>query len=139
MSEQRFTLDCPQVLAHCIAYIARLDVDAGWEVTIKRAGPKQRTLTQNRALHKFCELLAETLNDAGLDMRQVLKPEIDIPWNRQSVKDHLWRPIQKAMTGEESTADLNTVEPSEIHAVLARHLGAKLGVVCPPWPSREPS
>ena len=43
---------------------------------------KQRTLQQNKALHKYFEILADTLNEAGLDARVVLKPEIEIPWTK---------------------------------------------------------
>ena len=39
-------------------------------------------------------MIANALNDAGLDMKKVLKPEIDIPWNTATVKEYLWRPVQ---------------------------------------------
>ena len=89
---------------------------------------QQRTLLQNNSLHKYFELLAQALNDAGYDMRKTLKPGIDIPWDRDRIKEFLWRPIQVAMTGKASTTELNTVEPSEIYAVLDRHLGEKFGI-----------
>ena len=82
------------------------------EVTISRKA-KQRTLTQNKAMHLFFGWLAETLNDAGLDMKKVLREDIDIPWTRESVKEHLWRPIQKAMTDKQSTTEITTVEPTD--------------------------
>lgn len=107
-----------------------------FQVEYKRVAG-HRTLTQNAALHLFCTWLAEALNDAGLDMRATLKPEAEIPWTTQTVKDHLWRPIQQALTQKRSTTEITTVEPTVIHETLARHLGQKLGVVCPPWPSRE--
>ena len=72
------------------------------EIDFRRKA-KQRTLTQNRCLHLFCEWLAETLNDAGKDMRSTLRHDVEIPWTRESVKEHLWRPIQKAMTEKHST------------------------------------
>jgi len=96
---------------------------------------KQRTLKQNKSLHKFCELLADELNAAGLDMKTVLKPSVDIPWSKTSVKEFLWRPIQEAMLQKESTTELNSAEPSEIHAVLMRHLSEKFGVYVS-WPNR---
>lgn len=99
------------------------------------ADDKQRTLTQNKALHKFCELLADELNAAGLDIKTVLKPSVDIPWRKESVKEFLWRPIQNAMVQKESTTELNSVEPSEIHAVLMRHLSEKFGIYVS-WPNR---
>lgn len=106
------------------------------EVEIRRVA-KQRTLTQNRALHLFCRWLAETLNAAGFDMRRTLKHDAEIPWTETAVKDHLWRPIQVALTSKQSTTEITTVEPTEIYKVLARHLGERLGVECPPWPKRD--
>jgi len=106
------------------------------EVEFRRKA-KQRTLTQNRALHLFCQWLADTLNDAGKDMRRTLRQDVDIPWTGQSVKEHLWRPIQQAMTSKASTTEITTTEPTEIHAVLSRHLGERLGIQCPDWPKRS--
>lgn len=106
------------------------------EVEIRRKA-KQRTLTQNRALHLFCQWLADTLNDAGYDMRKTLREDVEVPWTQASVKEYLWRPIQIAMTDKQSTKDITTVEPTAIHEVLSRHLGERLGVTCPPWPKRN--
>jgi len=64
---------------------------------------EQRTLTQNRALHKYCELLAEALNDAGYEMKAVLAVKVvDVPWSKELVKEALWKPIQAAMDKGES-------------------------------------
>ena len=49
----------------------------------------QRTTKQNASLHKYFQLLSDSLNDAGLDMRRTLKEEIDIPWTPANVKEHL--------------------------------------------------
>lgn len=106
------------------------------EVEIRRKA-KQRTLTQNAAMHLFFGWLADALNDAGYDMRKTLRNDIDIPWTPASVKEHLWRPIQIAMTEKQSTKDITTVEPTAIHEVLSRHLGERLGIQCPPWPKRD--
>lgn len=97
---------------------------------------KQRTLTQNAALHKYCQILADELNDAGMDMKSVLKESVEIPWTMEAVKEHLWRPIQKAVTGKDSTTKPLANEYSEIYEVLSRHLGEKKGIFVP-WPSRE--
>lgn len=106
------------------------------EVDIRRKA-KQRTLTQNAAMHLFFGWLADALNDAGYDMRKTLRNDIDIPWTPASVKEHLWRPIQIAMTEKQSTKDITTVEPTAIHEVLSRHLGERLGIQCPAWPKRD--
>ena len=102
--------------------------------------PETRSDSQNRALHKFFSLLADTLNDMGLDMRKVLKPTYFIPWNTQAVKDHLWRPFQIAITGKESTTKLTKLdgEIDEIHKVLMRELGEKKHVPFIKFPSKCP-
>ena len=89
---------------------------------------KQRTEQQNKALHVLFTLLANTLNDAGLDMRKVLKPTVDIPWTTQTVKDQLWRPVQQAMLGKESTTELSTTDIDKVFDVINRHLGEKFGI-----------
>ena len=98
-----------------------------------------RTLPQNSALHLGLTMIATALNDAGLDMKKVLKPHVDIPWTTESAKNHLWRPIQKAMTGKTSTTELDKVsEINEIWDVIMRHLGEKYGVEYIPFPSKQP-
>jgi hypothetical protein len=117
-------------------------IDAEWrehhyiELVIKRKA-KQRTLTQNKALHLFLTMLSEVLNDAGYDMKRTLKHDVAIPWTPGAAKEFLWRPIQKALTQKESTTEITTVDPTAIHETLCRHLGQKLGVTCPPWPKKE--
>lgn len=90
--------------------------------------PSKRTLRQNRALHKLFGMLADELNGAGYDMRRTLKEGVDIPWNADTVKNYLWRPIQNAQLGKESTTDLTTKDIDAVFETLNRHLGEKLGV-----------
>ena len=89
---------------------------------------KQRTLNQNRAMHKFFEMLAKDLSDAGLDMKKTLKPGADIPWTPEMVKLMLWKPIQDAMFNKESTTELSTKEVNEVYDVLIRHLGERFNI-----------
>ncbi len=97
-----------------------------------------RSGTQNNALHLGLEFIARELNEKGLDMRKVIKPEIDIPWTTESVKEFLWRPIQKAMTGKKSTTELNkSNEISDIWDVLMRHLGEKFEIEFINFPSQH--
>lgn len=99
---------------------------------------KQRTLQQNRALWKFFELLAESLNNSGLDMRVVLKPHINIPWTKNSIHDYLWLPIQKIMYGTDSTIFLHKIEQiDKVHEVLMRELGEKHEIDFIPFPADE--
>lgn len=89
---------------------------------------EQRTLQQNKALHVLFRLLADKLNENGLDMRKTLKPEIDIPWNDKTVKEYLWRPIQKAQLDKNSTTELTTKEIDEVFDTINKHLGEKFGL-----------
>ena len=89
---------------------------------------EQRTIKQNSALHLYFEMVAGVLNDAGLDMKVVLKPEIEIPWSADTVKDFLWRPVQRLQVGKKSTTELDTKEVSDIWEVMNRHLSEKFGI-----------
>lgn len=95
-----------------------------------------RTINQNAALHKYFQDVANELNEAGLDMRKVLKPSISIPWTRESVKKHLWRPVQDAMYDKLSTTKLETNEVNEVYEVLNRHMAEKFGISVD-FPSKE--
>jgi hypothetical protein len=95
-----------------------------------------RTGTQNNALHKGFELLADALNSAGLDMRKVLKQEVNIDWTKDSIKEYLFKPIMELATGKESTTDLAKVgEIEKVWDTMFRFLGEKHGVEYIPFPN----
>lgn len=89
---------------------------------------KQRTIRQNRALHKYFKMLSDELNSAGLDMRKTLKPSIDIWWNEKTVKEYLWRPVQKAQLLKTSTTELTTSEIDKVFETISKHLGERFGI-----------
>ena len=103
----------------------------------------KRTDQQNRAFWKYCQLLAEAMNDAGFDQKAILdKKTIPCPNNKDSVMDHIWRPIMKAIcynedgTPKESTKSLNRMEVSQIYEVANRFTAEKFGISIP-FPSEE--
>lgn len=96
----------------------------------------QRTKQQNKALHVLFSLLAEELNNNGLDMRKTLKPEVEIPWSKMAVKEYLWRPIQQAQFAKKSTTELTTKEIDEVFDTINRHIGERFGIHIP-FPSIE--
>lgn len=96
----------------------------------------QRTKQQNKALHVLFTLLANTLNENGLDMKKTLKPTVEIPWSGPSVKEYLWRPVQQAQFNKKSTTELTTVEIDEVFDTINKHLGEKFGLHVP-FPSIE--
>ncbi len=95
-----------------------------------------RTGSQNSAMHKYFKMLADKLNEAGLDQREVIKPSVDMPWSENSVKEHLWRPIQLAVLDKESTTKLNRDQVSQIYDILNRNLSEKLGIYVE-FPSKD--
>jgi len=97
---------------------------------------KQRSVPENNAMHRYCDQLAKALNDAGLDFRETLRQDIEVPWNEFLVKEYMWRPVQKAMTGHTSSTKPDRGEYGKIYETLNRHTSAKLGVFVP-WPCKE--
>jgi len=97
---------------------------------------KQRTTQQNRALYKFYELVSEDLNNAGYSVLKTLRHDVEIDWNATLFKELMWKPIQKAITKKNSTADLTSGELQIIYDTLNRHLGEKLKIHTP-FPSLE--
>lgn len=134
----RFQKICDQL---CPVDQDAIDLYAGLQdgdvIDVEVVVSKRRTGTQNNSLHKWLALLAEALNAAGLDMKTVLKPEVEIPWTKESAKLYLWRPIQKAMLDKDSTTDATTVEYPQVYATLTRHLSQKFGLYVPEWPSKK--
>jgi hypothetical protein len=97
-----------------------------------------RTLRQNSSLHKYCELKANQLNDCGLDMRVVLKPEVSLEWTPDSFKKYLFKAFVKLMYDKDSTTKLTTKEINKVYLELEKHLAEKLHVESIPFPSNEP-
>jgi len=97
---------------------------------------RKRTESQNNALHLNFRIIAEKLNDAGLDMKKVLKA--DIPWTEKSVKKELWRPFMKSMYNKTSTRQLKKQEEIDnIHKVLMRELGKEFKVEYHDFPHKK--
>jgi len=96
---------------------------------------KTRTLTQNASLHKFCSMLAQSMNEAGFDFRVFIKEGYPVPFTEELVKEYIWKPIQKAVTGHESTTKPEPKQYSEVYDVLNVKL-AEHGLYIP-WPCRS--
>lgn len=89
----------------------------------------QRSYQQNRALHLWFKLVAEELNSAGYSVQDVLSKKMDFDFNKDIVKETLWRPAQERILGKKSTVDLRkTGEIDEVWEHLNRHLGEKFGI-----------
>lgn len=92
-------------------------------------GDVSRTQQQNRALHLYFRQVAKALMEAGYtDMREILKPTVEIPPNEYMVKETMWKPVQEIMTGEDSTADAGKKGVSEVYEVFSHFLATRFGV-----------
>lgn len=97
---------------------------------------KLRTELQNRSLHKYYSLLAEALNDGGFEMQKVIRQSVEIPWTGTTVKEILWRPLQKAYKLEHSTTRLKTTDIDKIYDLLNKTIGERTGIYVP-WPCMD--
>ncbi len=98
---------------------------------------EKRTLPQNNSLHLYFTQLAEALNNAGYDVKKTLREEIEIPWTSYLIKELIWRKLQIAMLGKESTTELlKEKEIDLIYEVINREIGNRTGVAIP-FPSEE--
>ena len=99
-----------------------------------------RSETQNNALHLWFELVAKELNDGGLHVQKVLEQTIEINWNKDLVKNTLWRPVQVALLKKKSTTELKKTEDIDVvYEHLNRYLSDKFGlhVPFPNWEDKD--
>lgn len=97
-----------------------------------------RTNQQNKALHLYCEWLAEELGNAGMDMR-VTGTVIEVPISptKENVKEVMLKPVMNALWPDiTSTAKLDTVQVSQLYEEINRFTGERLGIHVR-WPSEE--
>ena len=88
---------------------------------------KPRTGQQNKALHKWFELMANDLDDAGYDVQEVCT--LPIAWTKDNFKENIWKPVQKAMFPDiTSTTELNTVQLTQVYEQINKIIGEKFGV-----------
>ena len=88
-----------------------------------------RTLNQNSAMHLYFSHIAMMLNDNNITVEMTLKP--DTQWSPNGIKEMMWRPVQKAVTGKASTTKLTTKELTEIYDIINKVLSQKFGIYIP--------
>lgn len=101
-----------------------------FELADVKESPKTRTSQQNRAIHKYCDLLAEAFNKAGITHRLVLPNgyEIETDWSMKSIKTDIWHPIQKELFDTESTKDLETNQVNGVYEIIDRDVAGVQGI-----------
>lgn len=102
-----------------------------YEVDIK---VKKRSSQQNRALHKYCELIAYELNKEKMVIQDVIK--INTEWNMERVKELIFKPVVKHLYNKDSTTKLNQNELDKVIDTITYYLAEK-GIICPEFPTSE--
>lgn len=98
-------------------------------------GTSKRTEAQNNALHKYCEDVANALNDAGITFTMFFKPGYEVPWSKYIVKENVWKPVLEAMFDVESTTQMEKSDVDKVYEVVNRKL-SEYGVHVP-FPKRD--
>ncbi len=136
---ESWTVNCERTLKQFKARVDEL-YEAHKYVTFEWSTGRQRTKSQNSALHVFCRQVADALNASGYEMQvtsQALKGQIETPWTEQAVKALIWRPVQVAKFPDKaSTVDLDRPDVTAIAEVITRHLSERFGLQVS-FPSRE--
>ena len=108
-------------------------------VTFKWTTGQQRTETQNNSMQLWCERVAKTLNDAGVEMVVNLPTgkQWTIPWSQTTVRENIWRPVQEAITGKQSTTEPSRSEYSQVYEVIHSRFADHHGITLPAWPTKQ--
>jgi len=117
-----------QFLAHCEKLF-----DSHPYLVFEWYAGKPIGVKQSAALHVFLRLIAKELNQAGFSVHNFFKEGVEIPFSDELVKEHIWRPVQRAITGKDSSQSLTTVETQKIAEYVNLAL-AERGVHVP-WPT----
>jgi hypothetical protein len=90
-----------------------------------------RTDQQRKAIEVFCRLVSQKFNDCGLSMQMILSKRRNLQWTQKSVKDHIWRTVQEALTGKTSTTKLEPKEVSEVYDAINLNILSEEGLSIP--------
>ena len=98
---------------------------------------KQRTSTQNKCVHLYCEQVSQELTGKGITFDMFFNPGFEVPWNMLTVKENIWRPLQIAICDKVSTTEPLTTDYNKIYEYVNLKL-SDYGIHVP-WPSKERS
>ena len=87
-----------------------------------------RTWRQNNTLHLLFRRMAEALNDAGFEIPHPFKPDLEIPYSEESVKELLYKPIINMYFKVDRSTDLDTKQLSESMTILVDAVNRNTGV-----------
>jgi len=92
-----------------------------------------RTPSQNAAIHKWLELLADELDKNGHTVQNIVEriKRAEIRPNKTVLKEVLWRPYQIAALGKESTTELTKFEVDKVYEGLNKFISQEFELHVP--------
>jgi len=125
-------------VSKAVQAILSSELDGTVFVTVKKV-KNPRTVLQNRSAHLYFRMMADGLNNAGIDqvaLMKSFKEGFKIPNTMESIKG-LFSRVAAVMLGEERTSRLSTKEIQQIYEAVDRGMNQKFGITYP-WPSDQP-
>lgn len=95
---------------------------------------KKRTNQQSKALHLYLTMVAEEMDRQGFTMQDVVKciTKVEIRPTMHNVKEMIWREIQKAQLGKNSTTELSKQEDiDKVYDAMNKWLGHYFSIHIP--------
>lgn len=123
----------PKLLEHIDYLLKEFDEHKYLRVDVKSG--KQRTSTQNAALHLYCEQIAEELKSRGITFEKFFKSGFEVPWTMEIVKDNVWRKVQDAIFDEISTSKMMAKDYTTVYDSLnTKLIEWDINI---PWPNKD--
>ena len=92
-----------------------------------------RTPQQNKSHWKYCEIMADGLNNTQASVQKVCT--LPISFTKDNFHELIWKPVQHAMFPEiESTTQLDTKQMSDVYEQVNKIIGEQWAVSAD-WPS----
>lgn len=105
--------------------------DAVYSVDMKNLD--SRTVAQNRAYWVWCTMIAETLNDNGLYLNDILKMET--MWNKDNIHANIMLPVMKNTFNKTSSTKLEKTDYEQVIDVVTKAFAQK-GIEIPNFPEK---
>jgi hypothetical protein len=95
----------------------------------------KRSKKQDSSMHVYCRQVAQCLNDMGITCNKFFNEGYEMKFSEDIIKRDIWKVVQLAMTGKESTKDLDKKEVSEVYEVVNKKLSEHGAHIA--WPSND--